>query len=150
MRTFRFVAVSLSIIFFLILGIGVSNVKAGTYLGELCWEIEMEGKTPFVMKYAVTDMGNGHFLLNGKGTTPDGYVGVCHGNAELVEDKIYMELIGTINKEHYLVVGNRSVILDLPGLDGTTEVIGTFYDRNTGEIKTGYTSGTFTFVSCPE
>jgi hypothetical protein len=150
MRAFRFVAVSLVIIFFLILGIGVSNVKAGTYLGEFCWEIEMEGKTPFVMKYGVTDMGNGHLLLNGKGTTPDGYVGVCHGNAEIVEDKVYMELIGTVNKERYLVVGNSSVILDLPGLNGTIERIGTSYDRDTEEVGMGYDSGTFTFVSCPE
>jgi hypothetical protein len=150
MRAFRFVAVSLVMISFLILGIGVSNVKAGTYLGEFCWEIEMEKKTPFVIKYGVTDMGNGHLFLNGKGTTPDGYVVVCHGNAEIVEDKVYMVLIGTVNKDRYLVVSTRSVILDLPGLDGTTEGIRTFYDKNTGEIGTGYDSGTFTFASCPE
>ena len=150
MRAFRFIAVSLSVISFLILGIGISGAYAGNYLGEFCWEIEWEGKTPFVMKYAVTDMGNGHFLLNGKGTTPDGYVGVCHGNAEIVEDKVYMELIGTVNKEDYLMVGNRSVILDLSSLNGTIEGIGRSYDRNTGEIRTGYGSGTFTFVSCPE
>jgi len=88
MRFFKFATVSLVMIFFLMLGIAISDAYAGNYLGEFCWQDEEGG----IAKLAVTDMGNGHFLLNGILTEDEGEIGVMHGNAEIVGDKVYITI----------------------------------------------------------
>ena len=149
MRTFRFAVVSLVMIFFLVLGIGVSGIYAGNYLGEYCWQIETDGKY-IILRLAVTDMGNGHYFLNGRAINPKGDVIPLVGNGEIDGDKVYIVGTGARSWEFLTMTGTRSIILDLPTLNGSTEAIITKYDKETKEIWMEYKSGTLTFIPCPD
>ncbi|AMM41092.1 secreted protein [Candidatus Desulfofervidus auxilii] len=146
MRFFKFAAVSLVMIFFLMLGIAISDAYAGNYLGEFCWQDEEGGIT----KLAVTDMGNGHFLLNGIWTGDEGEIGVVHGNAEIVGDKVYITITNVSSGEYGICSWMGLCILELATLNGNHEGLSIYYDRASGEIDLDYNSGTLTFIPCPE
>jgi len=146
MRFFKFATVSLVMIFFLMLGIAVSDAYAGNYLGEFCWQDSEGGIT----KLAVTDMGNGHYLLNGILTEDEGEIGVMHGNAEIVGDKVYMTITAAGSAEDETWSWTGSFILELATLNGKREGVSIGYDRASGEIDLDYNSGTLTFIPCPE
>ena len=149
MRTFRFAAVSSFMIFALILGSAVSGAQAGNYLGEFCWQLEDDGKY-IILRFAVTCVGDGHFLLNGKAITPSGDVIPIIGNGEIDGDKVYITGTAARSWETKTMIGGRAAILDLPGLNGTVEAINTIYDKTTEEIQTSYKSLPATFIPCPE
>ena len=147
MRFFKFATVSLVMIFFLMLGIAVSDAYAGNYLGEFCWQTE-DGD---IVKLAVTDMGNGHYLLNGRMIDPvNETTQACYGSAEIVADKVYMILTtgGSYPTETFFCTG--SGILDLGTLNGYGESLNIFYDKDTQQTSITYDTVTLTFIPCPE
>jgi len=139
--------------------ISVSNVNAGTYLGDFCWSIEgeIEGVSyTSIMQVAVTDMGNGHYFLNGKEThTEEGetVIGAVHGNAEIVGDKVYMTLHSANSSPDGMGAWTEYVVLDWPSLDGTMEFVGISHEYDPEATQPTelehFGPWTVTFITCP-
>jgi len=89
MKALRMMTLLTSAAAFLIWG-QISSGEAATSLGEFCWQTP--GGTT---KLAVTDMGGGHFLLNGRSTHPDGTVTAEYGSAEVVGASVIISGTGT-------------------------------------------------------
>lgn len=147
MRAFRFAAVSLFMVFFLILGIAISGAHAGNYLGEFCWLCE-DGS---IMRIAITHMGNGHYLLNGKMTEPEGVIQAIHGNAEIVGDKVYITTNSTRSTAEETDASMCHMVLDLATLNGNMESLQICHDSTSKEKHLKHVGPwTLTFIPCPE
>ena len=83
-------------------------------------------------------------------TEDEGEIGVMHGNAEIVEDKVYMTITAAGSAEDGTWSWTGSLILELATLNGNREGLSIYYDRASGEIDLDYNSGTLTFIPCPE
>ena len=134
--------------------VSVSTVNAGSYVGDYCWQwqISEEGDTDTgIIRVAVTDMGNGHYFLNGK-VTGEGEPSIqaIHGNAEIVGNKVYMTLNGAGADPEEMCTYTVCVVLDWPSLNGTLEVIEICHEYDSQEIEGGHVGpGTVTFIPCP-
>jgi len=134
--------------------VSVSTVNAGTYIGDYCWRYEVthNGDTDTgIIRVAVTDMGNGHYFLNGK-VTEEGEptIQATHGNAEIANDKVYLTL-NTAGADHEEMCADTTyIVLDWPSLNGTFEVIGICYKYDSQKIEGEHVGpGTVTFITCP-
>lgn len=73
-------------IIFLVLGVAylllgsTSLAQASDYRGEFCFQSALDET---IYRLALTDMGNSHFLVNGKMTAANGNSLPFHGNAEV-------------------------------------------------------------------
>jgi len=135
----------------LLLAGGLPTAQAGNYLGEFCWQSTDGG----VAKFAVTDMGGGHFLLNGKIIKPGGVIQeVANGNAEVVGSQIYMA-VTSIGSGQSGTWGSLSRIVDLATLNGSLEGLGVEHSMTNlgpfGNYMQLYYDGVqaLTFVRCP-
>ncbi len=132
---------------------GSMEVKAGTYIGEVCWDVSFTTPvgTGGIVRVGVTDMGGGHYLLNGKATSKDDppKVTAIHGNAELEGSQILVTGVagGTNADGTWGHVGNW--VLDASTLNGTINRVGTYYNSNSTAFNNYYDVGTVTFISCP-
>lgn len=140
--------------------ISVSNVKAGTYIGDFCWEFEFpieEETITGIMQVAVTDMGNGHFFLNGKMShTEEGetIIQAIHGNAEIAGDKVYVTVQSALRiPDDGMGAYTEYIVLDWPSLNGTIELLGIWHEYDpeaTEPTELEYLGpGTVTFIECP-
>ncbi len=152
MRAFRFMTMSFVLIFALVICVGISKGYTFTYYGELCWLVAETGDPDTsIFKLAVSDMGGGHFILNGKevDTSGDFDFYIIHGNAEVIGSDVIITLNGSGSDAIETEVSTYHVTLSSPSLTGTYDEIWTFYAKNQQLMVTGHVSGTFTFVSCP-
>jgi len=128
------------------------GIQAGTYLGEYCWDIEFSvpGGLTALQRTAVTDMGDGHFFLNGKAISNTGAVVAIHGNAELDGSQIYFAGVGGGSKS--MNTWNQTIfwLLDASTLNGTMTQLHTQYDKASKTFTNSYREGTITYTSCPE
>lgn len=132
---------------------GSMEVKAGTYIGEVCWDVSFTTPvgTGGIVRAGITDMGGGHYLLHGKATSKGEpkRVTAMHGNAEIEGSQVLITGVGSGTDadgtwEH---VGNW--VLDAATLNGTINRIGTYYNSTTSAFKNYYDTGTVTSISCP-
>jgi hypothetical protein len=140
---------------------------AGDYVGEYCWKIiDPENDANYVIgKFAVTHMGDGHFLLNGTFTNFDDnaqqQIDVAHGNAEIVDSMIVVTLVNTyyVSSEESEEYGNMSVgsseeygfsminfQLNPSTLSGTFRTIDTGYQFSFNKITIKYGEGPLEFL----
>ena len=136
--------------FFLAFGV---QAFAGDYVGECCWKISdpENDANHGIGKFAVTHMGDGHFLLNGTFTSFDDnvqqQVDVAHGNAEIIDSMIVVTLVNTfyVSSEEY----GFSMInfqLNPSTLSGTFRTINTAYQFSSNEITKEYGEGSVEFL----
>ena len=152
MRPLKAMLVIVIMVFFT--WVSVSTVNAGTYIGDFCWrwEISAEGGTETgIIRVAVTDMGNGHYFLNGKIIEEDEpSIQATHGNAEIAGDKVYMTLNTTEADHEEMCAYTIYVVLNWPSLNGTFESIGLCYKYDSQVIVKDYVGPeTATFITCP-
>ena len=134
----------------------VKPVFADNYLGELCWRInDSTPGTYVILKFAVSDVGGGHYSLNGTFTNYENNVvsgksDVGHGNAELVDSMIVMTLVNSyyVPSEEY----GSSVIniqLNPSTLSGTYRTIDTAYQFSSRGFTQEFGDGAIEFLpSC--
>lgn len=151
MRARKALGIAVILVGFLLAG-SLPTVQAGNYLGEFCWQ----SPDGVVGKFAVNDMGAGHFLLNGRVMDPGGVgVGAVNGNAEVVGSQVYIT-ITHMGKDESGTWGEFSrIILNLPDLNGTIEGVEVEHSTtNPGPYGNGmqlhyHSPETLTFVTCP-
>ena len=130
-------------------GIFIKAYGAGIpiYLGEFCWQDPDGG----IAKLALTYMGDGHFLVNGRHTETSGIVQAVNGNAEVVGTEFIMHITtsGSDASEARAFLG--TIVLDLATLHGTIEGLGIWYEKPPADIGGISYDGvqTLTFISCP-
>ena len=145
----------------LLVSSGLYSIPAfadGTYIGEVCWEIEGLGDeepsegTDYV-KLAVFDIGAGHLTLNGYSFSSDDESvnerTLLNGNAEVFGDQIFFQLNGLSSEPDGLFSLSVRTVLSLSTLNGTVEIIGSGFDKNTQESGILADSGTVTITTCP-
>lgn len=147
----RFIVFSLALLQLVVCG---GQAFAANYLGELCWKLN-DPVTPenyVIGKFAVTDIGDGHYTLSGTFTNFDNNVptntDVAHGNAEIIDSMIVVTLVGTfyVSSEEY----GFSMInfqLNPSTLSGTFRSIDTAYQFQSHEITKEYGEGPLEFLS---
>jgi hypothetical protein len=127
------------------------DASAETYLGEFCWQGQGDGETG-TLRLAVTDVGGGHFLLNGRMTnssTPA--TGAIHGNAEVVGNNVLM----TLNESHIdqfaTSMTTCSAVLSPSSLGGTIKCIGQDFNYSMAAFEPlNHAVGTINFTpQCP-
>jgi hypothetical protein len=118
---------------------------------EYCWELD-DGA---IIRLAVTNVGNQHYLLNGRLEELDGRIQPMIGNAEIKDGKVYMVITsagaGPLPSSETSAIIGRAV-LDLPSLNGTIEISGMYHDPlgSPGNCHCGYEGPmALTFVQCP-
>ena len=130
------------------------RVRTGRFTGrEFCWKLN-DPVTPesySIGKFAVTDVGDGHFSLNGTFTNFDNNVPtnthVAHGNAEIIDSMIVVTLVNTfyVSSEEY----GFSMInfqLNPSTLSGAFRTIDTAYQFSSDEITKEYGEGPLEFL----
>ncbi len=129
------------------------SAYAQTYLGDLCWEVAEEGSEGYILKLAVSDVGNNHLTLNGIEISDQGEPRadgeIVHGNAELVGNEVLFSLNATSNSAEEIAAVTYSISISTTSLSGTYEGVATVHDKLEDVTIVGYGSGTFTNLSCP-
>ena len=126
------VGFSLMILFSLFFFTG--QAVAEGYLGEFCWKITYDAHNYVILKFAVLEVGVGHYTLNGsiKDYEEDilQHTNVAHGNAEIVGDKIIATLVDSYRSASsgYYAYGVYNLELDPSTLNGTLSGINTAYN----------------------
>lgn len=128
----------------------ISPAHASDYLGEFCFQSQRDGT---IFRLAVTDMGDGHFLVNGKAIAVNGKFAPIHGNAEIGQEAILLTLNGGVllSSNGTTITGTEMFTinynLDLSSFNGNGEGIAT--QDNNGIISTFAITDTINFVACP-
>jgi|LGVF01.2.fsa_nt_gb hypothetical protein len=144
----RFFLLALIMLFFY-----VKPVLAGNYLGEFCWRInDSIPENYIILKFAVSDVGGGHYSLNGTFIDYENNVAqenpdVGHGNAELVDSMIVMTLVNSyyVPSEEY----GSSVLniqLNPSTLSGTYRTIDTAYQFSSSAFTQEFGDGAIEFL----
>jgi len=131
----------------------VKPVFANNYLGEFCWRINDSIPGNYIiLKFAVSDVGDGHFSLNGifidyENNVVEGNPDVGHGNAELVGSMIVMTLVNSyyVPSEEY----GSSVLniqLNPSTLSGTYRTIDTAYQFSSSGFTQEFGDGAIEFL----
>jgi len=125
---------------------GAATVGAGDYMGEYCWRADASDGSTREMKVGVSDMGGGHYLLNGTWGEP-GSPHPMHGNAEVIDGQIKFTMNwGYATNTH---LQYRHAFMTLDGmLNGTVGAIKTKVEKSTGHVSNGKFKMPITFVAC--
>lgn len=128
-----------------------STVEASSYLGVVCWNASVGGQIGGNLKLAVTDMGDGHYIVNGTSTnTSTSAVEVVHGNAEVVSNKIILTLNSSHTDQYATSISTSNISLDIPSLNGVFNSISQDYNYSQGAFEPlNYTTGVVTLIPCP-
>ncbi len=136
------------LVFFLILSFGMMTAEAGNYLGKFCWQ-DSGGE---IVVLTLTDMGDGHFQINGRNLNADGTPADPLQGSGYIKDAntLIMQIIaiGYEPGENYGFFG--TFVLDLTTFNGT--VSGLDYGCDLGQANCPMDSvggETFTFTQCP-
>jgi hypothetical protein len=146
MKIYRFAVISFFMVFGLLVLVGSSSVEAAQYLGEYCWQDSGGG----IARLAITHMGNGHYLVNGRHTDPSGYVDAVNGNAEVVGSQVIMHITSSGFDVNEVRGFMATIVLDHSSLNGTMEGVNVLYQKPAGPGVISYDGPqTLTFITCP-
>ena len=128
------------------------NAEASDFLGDVCFMLFSGGKTG-ILRLGVSDMGGGHFQLNGV-VTAEGQEAALIGNAEFLSgNKIDAVLIYSgRGRSGDLVSGTVKLSLDPNTLNGTFSIIElhAIISNPSYQTPTAYTTvGTASLIPCP-
>ena len=127
----------------------IPSVMAIKYLGEFCWQTD-DGD---ILELGVTHIGDGHYLVTGKLVETDGKIEPVNGNAEIINNKVYMTTssAGGHASETWTFTGRW--VLEKATLNGTVEIMGVYHDKTSPDPEHAGLDydGPFavTFVPCP-
>ena len=128
---------------------GLSTIQAADNLGESCWQSPDGG----YLRAAVTDMGRGHFLLNGGVVQPNQGPQPAIGNAEVVRSQVYLTLTVTGADANDTRGSVGRITPNLPSLNGsvvTLEIDHSTTDPTPPNVQVSYHSAKMvTFIPCP-
>lgn len=151
MRILRFALIISFVLFCLLNSSGSFGFEAGGslvqgYMGEYCWQDSDGG----IARFAVTKVGNGHYIVNGRHTEASGKVQAMIGNGEVVENQFIMHLTTSSFNAQGISGLFTTAVLDLPGLNGTGESLEVWYEIAGGSTGITYRGPlTLTRISCP-
>ena len=107
----------------------------------------------FIIKLAVTDLGDNHFTVNGIELSAEGAPSsngeVLNGNAEVVGSEVVFSLSSAYNDSEETATIQYFVTISTATLNGTYSGIATIYDKLDEVTFTGYGTGSVTRVDCP-
>jgi hypothetical protein len=85
MKIFRVALIS----FFILFCLGFEgHIARAEYLGEYCWQDDEGG----IAKLAITKIGDGHYLVNGRHTDTSSNVEAVIGNGEVAAGKLIVHI----------------------------------------------------------
>lgn len=129
-------------------------VDAGSFLGEFCWDVTFTEPAGAggIVRAAVTDMGNGHYFLNGMATNAEGDAIATHGNAELNGGEILVTGVASFVDSSIMWTATSNWVLDAATLSGTITRIRTVYRFGTQSFTDDefFDTGAVTPVACPD
>ncbi|TAN38350.1 MAG: hypothetical protein EPN25_13930 [Nitrospirae bacterium] len=126
-----------------------SVAQASDYLGQFCWQSSVDGS---IYVFAVNDMGNFHYLLNGRVILPGGSILPLSGSAEAGQQgdntAVYVSLNGGLFGSSLTESFSLNWALNLSTLNGTGAgiMIGSNYQ---GQSTIAVIQDTLNFVFCP-
>ena len=145
MKIFRVALISFFILF--CLGFEGHSARA-EYLGEYCWQDDEGG----IAKLAITKIGDGHYLVNGRHTDTSGNVEAVIGNGEVSAGKLIVHITSSSFDADEVRGFLATLVLDLPptNLNGTMEGVDIYYDKSGSIGGVSYDGPvTLTRVPCP-
>jgi len=150
MRTLR-LALIISFVLFALLNSAVcwgfeAGSARGGYMGEFCWEDDEGG----IVQLAITKLGDGHYLINGRHTDTSGNVQALIGNGEVAAGQLVVHLTTSSFDAGEVWAFLATAVFDLPGLNGIIEGLDVWYEKPAGPPGVGYDgTQTLTKVPCP-
>ena len=103
-----------------------------------------------IAKLAITKLGEGHYLVNGRHTDTSGNVESLIGNGEVVAGQLIIHLTTSSFDAGEVRAFLATLVLDLPGLNGTIEGVNVYYEKLAGPGGVSYDGPmTLTKVPCP-
>ena len=132
------------------------HVQAGTFIQNACWLVSDEGNPQpddGIVVLGVTETGGGHYGFSGYVMSMDDEDGdspqILNGSGEILGDQLIIGLNGVVDDSE--AVGKISYYLkiDLNGLNGSFNGIGTFYNKSDGSVQSDRGEGNLTFTDCP-
>ena len=152
MKKVILVLVSVLFVFCLVSWFALPNAEASDFLGDFCWKGSFGGKNA-ILKLGVSDMGGGHFQLNGVVTLPNSHEAALIGNAEFLSgNRIDAVLIYSGRGTNYVVTGTINLSLYPSTLNGTFNSIelDAIITNPSYQTPTAYTTvGTASLIPCP-
>ena len=145
MKIFRVALISFFILF--CLGFEGHSARA-EYLGEYCWQDDEGG----IAKLAITKIGDGHYLVNGRHTDTSGNVEAVIGNGEVAAGKLIVHITSSSFDADEVRGFLATLVLDLPptNLNGTMQGVDIYYDKSGSIGGVSYDGPvTLTRVPCP-
>ena len=145
MKIFRVALISFFILF--CLGFEGHSARA-EYLGEYCLQDD-EGE---IAKLAITKIGDGHYLVNGRHTDTSGNVEAVIGNGEVAAGKLIVHITSSSFDADEVRGFLATLVLDLPptNLNGTMQGVDIYYDKSGSIGGVSYDGPvTLTRVPCP-
>lgn len=152
MKNEKFKVVGYVLMAGLLIVAGLSKAHASDYLGEFCWDLNVGGQNEAKFKLAVTDMGGGHYIVNGTNTfsaSNDNAVHAVHGNAEIVGNEVMLTLNSSDGDSVGTSISTFNIRLNMPSLNGTFRSINQDYSSGTRVFEPlDHTEGAVTITSC--
>lgn len=103
-----------------------------------------------IAKLAITRIGDGHYLVNGRHTDTSGNVEAINGNAEIVGTQVIMHITTSSFDMDEVRGFLATLVLDLSDLNGTMEGVNVYYDKPAGSGGVSCDGRmTLTRVPCP-
>ncbi|KJR43267.1 membrane protein [Candidatus Magnetoovum chiemensis] len=128
------------------------NASASDFLGEYCWKMSWDSSTTAQLKLAATDMGSGHFMVNGlfsfSNFSPATGTSTIYGSAEIIGTLVVMSLKNSYLTGTKFSNGTFSLILSSDSFSGSYNAYYTTYDKSSKKTSNDFYSGDISLYSC--
>lgn len=139
-----------------LMAVQTGHVQAGTFIQNACWLVSDEESSQSdedIVVLGVTETGGGHYGFSGYVMSMDDEEEdspqILNGSGEILGSQLIIGLNGVVDDSE--AVGKISYYLkiNLNGLNGSFNGIGTFYDKSSGTVQSDRGEGNLTYTECP-
>jgi hypothetical protein len=131
-----------------VLWVGVPNSEAGDFVGKLCWQMSLEGKS-YNLPFFVTQMAPGFYLLSGAPIATNDSYPLFQGAAQLRNNRLYVSISWTVTDGPQRETAQGEFDLSLSNLSGSGWFLWKTRWTNAGRTDEGYKEDvTLSFVAC--
>ncbi|MBI5102245.1 MAG: hypothetical protein HZB33_10475 [Nitrospirae bacterium] len=123
--------------------------QASVYIGELCWQSNLDDT---IYRFAINDMGNYHYLINGKSTSANGLLMPISGSAELALGAGGVVLAMSFGGGSFGPSGTQTYTLNwtIDGDTGDGAGMGSLTrTNNQGQTSNFLIEDSLNFIACP-
>jgi hypothetical protein len=126
-------------------------VRASTDLGDVCWLVQsFHGANPFSLTLRATDMGGGHFLLNGLGVDSLNRSAAVIASGEVIAGGFVMSVSATFSDFQSQFTDHRATVRLDADLNGTyDDVLENITGAFPGKGSFAHDQGSVTRMACP-